>query len=288
VRLYYGSKIEWGTTFFRVSENKTVGQMAWRDNNVVLFATTIDGLGQTIERMRKRPGKTRTGAVQTRKVFGDDIKKMLPIPTLIDSYNHYMNSIDRFDQLKSYYTTLRVHRKTWRSLFHLIIDIILVNCFKLSDYSNAKKLKRSGHRRFLQKLVAQLLEASSKQVWLRRQNSVAGIKRIAPEEHQNVVIWSPPLSAKTCIHCAAAGRRSSPKKRPRLAELPTSKLNSQPASSKAAAKVDRRRTRWGCFQCQLPVCEASKRPCWGEHLREVGLQCKLLSETKQETKQEDA
>ena len=37
----YINHIEWGTKWFAISKNKTVAQMAWRDNNVVLFATII-------------------------------------------------------------------------------------------------------------------------------------------------------------------------------------------------------------------------------------------------------
>ncbi|KAF2185569.1 hypothetical protein K469DRAFT_778578, partial [Zopfia rhizophila CBS 207.26] len=123
--------IEWGTTYYKASKNKTIGQFAWRDNNIVLFASSIGNLAATVIRKRNRPSKTRTGAVKTRKVFRDAISKDLPIPELIDLYNHFMNAVDRFDQLKSYYTTLRSHRKTWRALFQLLFDITLVNCYKL-------------------------------------------------------------------------------------------------------------------------------------------------------------
>ena len=41
-------------------------------------------------RMRKRPKKTASNAKITREPFGDQPTKVLPIPTFIDDYNHYM------------------------------------------------------------------------------------------------------------------------------------------------------------------------------------------------------
>src|SRR5436190_1452574 len=106
---------------------------AWRDNNVVLFATTVGNLEETTTRERRRPGATRTGASQTRALFGRHVRLPLDIPTLIDRYNHFMGGVDQFDQLRSYYPILRAHRKTWRALLYLLIDITLVNSYKLSS-----------------------------------------------------------------------------------------------------------------------------------------------------------
>ena len=60
------NQLKWGAKWFAVSKNKTVAQMAWRDNNIVLFATTTGDPTATVIRPRKRPSKSRTGAVKTR------------------------------------------------------------------------------------------------------------------------------------------------------------------------------------------------------------------------------
>ena len=44
-----------------------MAQIAWRDNNVVLFAATIDNLKKTVVRPRKKPNKTRTRVMQTQR-----------------------------------------------------------------------------------------------------------------------------------------------------------------------------------------------------------------------------
>jgi hypothetical protein len=45
-------------------------------------------------RMRKRPKKTSSNAKITREPFGDKPIKILPIPTFIDNYNHYIRGVD--------------------------------------------------------------------------------------------------------------------------------------------------------------------------------------------------
>ena len=46
-----------------------MAQMVRRDNNVVLLATTVGDSKAVVIRPRKRPSKTKTCAVQTRKRF---------------------------------------------------------------------------------------------------------------------------------------------------------------------------------------------------------------------------
>ena len=50
-----------------------------------------------IERERRRPATTSSGARQTRKVFSNAARKWLPIPEFIDMYNHFMNGVDTAD-----------------------------------------------------------------------------------------------------------------------------------------------------------------------------------------------
>jgi hypothetical protein len=56
-------------------------------------------------RMRKRLKKTALNAKITRELFGDKLTKILPIPTFIDDYNHYIKKIDQSNQLRASSTT---------------------------------------------------------------------------------------------------------------------------------------------------------------------------------------
>jgi hypothetical protein len=43
--------------------------------------------------------------LRTREPFGEDSIKILPIPTFIDDYNHYIGGIDQSNQLRAAFTT---------------------------------------------------------------------------------------------------------------------------------------------------------------------------------------
>ncbi|PKY44186.1 hypothetical protein RhiirA4_418837 [Rhizophagus irregularis] len=80
----------------------------WMDNGPVTMLSTIhqiNGDENRIERVRRRPRKTSTNAAKVRTVFGNASKKSLPIPIVIDDYNHFMGGVDIADQLRGYYNT---------------------------------------------------------------------------------------------------------------------------------------------------------------------------------------
>ena len=76
--------------------------------------TTVDQAGDIIKRLRRRPAATATNARTSRAEFGEAVVKLLPIPALINKYNHFMNGVNQADQLRSYYTTQRIHVKNWK------------------------------------------------------------------------------------------------------------------------------------------------------------------------------
>ena len=79
-------------------EVRKVLYFLWQDNNAVLGATTIFFMHKAedhITRSRKRLKKTLTNAAIVYRAFNGAKIKDLPIPRLIDIYNHYMNGINR-------------------------------------------------------------------------------------------------------------------------------------------------------------------------------------------------
>lgn len=112
LKLQHAAQIPWGDLYATKSANGHVLMVAWKDQNVVLFITTVDRPDKTVIRPRRRPAKTATNARTSRVIFAENEHvKPLPIPLFIDRYNHYMNGVDVTDQLRSYYTTQRVHLK---------------------------------------------------------------------------------------------------------------------------------------------------------------------------------
>ena len=61
---------------------------------------------EEITRYRKRLKKTSTNSIIVKEIFNGQHRKELKIPLFIDSYNHYMNSIDVTNQLQA---TATVH-----------------------------------------------------------------------------------------------------------------------------------------------------------------------------------
>jgi hypothetical protein len=77
--------------------------MRWVDNNVVTMVTNCHIGDEVVARERKRPRQTATNKTHLRTVWGDDPVKIIEIPKAIDDYNHWMNGVDKADQLIAYY-----------------------------------------------------------------------------------------------------------------------------------------------------------------------------------------
>ena len=105
LRTKWNPALEWGQLYGSLSSDKKVMQYAWKDQNVLLFMSTVSDPRDTISRLRRRPAKTATNARTSRAIFGEESVKVLDIPAFIDMYNHYMNGVDNADQLRCYYST---------------------------------------------------------------------------------------------------------------------------------------------------------------------------------------
>ena len=98
----------------------------------------------------------------TRKVFGDKVVKTLRIPTFIFYYNLYMGGVDIADQLRSYFNTQRTYQKTWKPLFHFLLDTVLSNSYLLSSYrpTDRRATRHEGHKQFRKDLRDALFRRS--------------------------------------------------------------------------------------------------------------------------------
>jgi hypothetical protein len=98
-------------------------------------------------RLRRRPKKTASNARIAREPFGEDSTKVLPIPTFIDDYNHYMGGIDQSNQLRAAFTTHfpRNQKEFFPGAFWAI-DIAVYNSYKLHLAINGSKTSSTGKR----------------------------------------------------------------------------------------------------------------------------------------------
>jgi hypothetical protein len=62
-------KIPWGTLFIEPFKDNLINFMAWKDNALVLFMSTVDDGSQVIEKLRKRPSETSSSAKILRVPF---------------------------------------------------------------------------------------------------------------------------------------------------------------------------------------------------------------------------
>jgi len=131
--------------------------LLWIDNNPVTMLSTIhiiEGKGSRIDKERRRPRETSTNSNKIKSVFGNSIRKVLPIPKIINDYNYHMGGVDIADQLRSYYSTQLTVRRTWMPLFFWLLDTAIINSFII-----CKNLKLcDNHKSFRLQLVNDLIK----------------------------------------------------------------------------------------------------------------------------------
>ena len=215
------------------------------------------------------PAATTSGAWQIQKVFGNKAIKELSIPQFIDMYNHFMGSVDQANQLRSYYNMQRTHQKSWKALYHFLLNTTVINCYKLSTKSVPGHWPtHNTHKAFCKDLISALFEHSKR---LTKPpgpvNTIedADIYKAPAEEHRQRPIW---LSNKqqSWVACVSANRKTTikPKARKPFIKLLVNTIQ-KPHNSKEWARQRRPpKTKLGCPLCNIHLC--AHGPCWQEHL----------------------
>jgi len=149
----------WNSTLAEIVDSTLC--FLWQDNNAVLGLTTAHCLkNDTIQRLRRRPSPTPVNARIVRPVFGDEPFKQLYIPRAIDDYKHYMNGVDRSNQLRKNFTAHRPYeRRIWRPLWYYILDVCAVNGYLIWKGNTVDQRKR-GQRHYRESLINALLNTS--------------------------------------------------------------------------------------------------------------------------------
>ncbi|KAF9962824.1 hypothetical protein BGZ65_007774, partial [Modicella reniformis] len=112
-----------------------------------------------VQRMRKRPQATsKNKAIQ--ELYGNDGRKMMSIPRVVDDYHHHMGGVDTADQLRQYYTVQMRKSRTWMPLFLWLLDTS-INAYIMWTIQHGSK-SNTCHREFRLKLVNEFVELSYK------------------------------------------------------------------------------------------------------------------------------
>ena len=141
----------------------------------------------------EHPGHSETTVARNvKQVDGKTEKIAIPIPSIIYSYNRFMNGVDRSDQMIKYYNILRQTKKYWKTLFFHFIDIALVNAYIVYKELNPDQSSRMNHYIFRETVVRQLCG-----IQITLHQSVAGRKPTAESLHAPVKM----AKARDCVYC---------------------------------------------------------------------------------------
>lgn len=217
---------------------------AWQDNNTVIACSTVHRTGEehTITRKRRRPQITSTNGSLVRKVFGDDVRKNLPIPLFIDDYNHFMGGVDIADQLRSYYTTQRISLRNWYPLFFWIIDTAILNSYLIGKSVNGSRFM--SHKEFRVALWTRLF-SYSKLVWVEARRAKAiipGASSSRQAKHERVAL----ATRSRCVNCRLVYNTSKGK-----------------AGDVTTANLSVKRSVFGCSSCNVALCTIGS--CWDDY-----------------------
>ena len=276
LKLKHNFQLQWGKLFGRLSDDNQVLQFAWKDNNVVLFMSTVARPENSVIRARRRPAATSTNAKTSWAAFGEETVKDLAIPEFIDLYNHFMNGVDTADQLRSYYGTQRVHVKHWKALWHYLLDTTITNAYKLTHCTAEKPYgydsKHSSHKRFRIALANELYAHSRRlhdiptsRITIAPRRLADLVKAVPAHLHEGIEVDR--KETAYCVACRGAGRvATSYLKRKPLNELQNNSMRGGGRRQRGP------RTQHQCGVCRIALCDHIQ--CWNEHIDAVNAICR--------------
>ena len=232
-----------------------VNQIAWRDNEVVLFLSTVCEAGETTPVLRRRPRNANSSHKKTaRLVFGSEYQKMLDVPIFIDDYNHHMGGVDQGDQLRSAYAWQHRWRQgpTQALTWGFLLGTVLVNAFKIDSEFGLWKNPRRSHRDWRDALATQIFEKYSSPAGS-RQRARPGIFLDCINMKVDIKAHRHGNRGKRAVCKVCNARRLAAKKRAQRQPLGVLDTN-------ALSQFSTARTPWGCLDCNVAICRGAL--CW--------------------------
>jgi hypothetical protein len=130
----------WGQLRSWPTPDNKVNQIAWKDNSLVLFLSTVFTGLETIIKKRKRPNSSAPYSRSIKQKFGPYSVLQLCLPSIAAQYNDYMNGVDRADQLRANQEAgHRERRGPARALsWSFLLQIAIANSFILQLKGNPR------------------------------------------------------------------------------------------------------------------------------------------------------
>lgn len=165
-KLKYDFQLKWNKLYEIISFNDHVMQFVWKNNNVILFMNTVIDSNVIVIRKRHRFAITFTNVKISWIVFDDNHVFELIISKFIDFYNQFMNDVNIANQLRNYYDIQKIHMKNWKTLWHFLLNTIIINVYKMiyctSNNFHICDNKRNNHKNFKIALIVELFVRSKK------------------------------------------------------------------------------------------------------------------------------
>uniref|UniRef100_A0A8H7N642 PiggyBac transposable element-derived protein domain-containing protein n=1 Tax=Bionectria ochroleuca TaxID=29856 RepID=A0A8H7N642_BIOOC len=227
-----------------------VNQIAFKDNSLVLFLTSYFTGDEVEDHKRKRPSSSHRRARQAQLFFGDIKELIIPTPSIVISYNHQMNGVDRGDQLRANCSYKhRIRRGPWQALaWTFLLETILTNTYILQRKSQSSWKPADNQKTWRRQLCNDIIRVY-RHDGASRKNFTSGDRKTVYSQHKHV----PDFKSRECQPCKGIQigqiHTRSSSKRPALAQIDGN-----------APKKRGRRTEYGCSVCQVPICTSQN--CW--------------------------
>ena len=92
----------------------------WIDNNIVKMVSNVHtgtSSDKNVLRNRRKPRVNEFNRKHVQLIWGNDHRKELTIPQIVNDYNHWMLGVDMVDQLIAYYRPKIRCKRTWMPIF---------------------------------------------------------------------------------------------------------------------------------------------------------------------------
>ena len=268
-KLKYEIQLEWKQLYEIIFVDKKIIQFVWKNQQMMLFMSTIHDDQQKIERFRRKFVLIFINVRTFRVSFDDLTIKKLFIFDFIDFYNHFMNDVDVIDQFRCYYDTQRMHLKIWKFLWHFLLNITIINSYKIINIielrSYAKFRKHNFHKFFRMKLIQKLydhfarISSFSKSFKNYKKKKLTQlIRRVFSIKHDIRVQLSE--NKHYCMSCSINHRK--------ISKIYVRKFLKQLFINNILTKKRRQKcflTKLNCKLCRMFICK--NITCWKKHLK---------------------
>ena len=173
----------------------------WVDNQTVMMCSTVHDATDVVLKSRRRPRENPINAARIRRGWGDNHRRDIEIPQVVDFYNHKMLGVDLCDQLISYFTPKLRCRRTWMPLMIQCLNIVRVNAYLIHK---ALAASVCSHKDFLEQMILSLLTRAQTEASRPLRHSLAPTQSHLPEKRRRVSTRNPQLPDERL-----AGERSS-------------------------------------------------------------------------------